>query len=180
MKLATADFTRVSILLWRPAATVRGGGGDRGPARRGAGHAGCGGRRAAGARAAGPLGRAARLPEPRAAGGRARASRAGCCRLPPLHFRNGEAWSGPAGQGETPRARGAAGRPQLQQQVPSLPAALDSCVSRTETTGRARGAGTAAATVTAAVESCDNQAARALAAAVVAGAQPLPCRPERG
>lgn len=124
------------------------------------------------------VGRAARLPPPRAAGGRARASRARCCHLPPLHFRNQEAWSGPAGQGATPRAPGAAGRPQLQQ-VRALPAVLDSCVSTTETTRRARGAGTAAATATVAVESCDNQAARALAA-VVAGAQPLPCLPERG
>lgn len=64
-------------------------------------------------------------------------------------------------------------------QVPSRPAALRSGVSGTEPTGRARRAGAAAATATAAVESCDNQAARALAAAL-AGAQPLPCRPERG
>lgn len=63
------------------------------------------------------------------------------------------------------------------EQVPSLSAALDSCVSGTEPTKRARGARTAAATATAAVESCDNQAARALAAAL-AGAQLLPCRPE--
>lgn len=44
--------------------------------------------------------RRARLPEPSAAGGRAPASRAPCrggSRLPTLHFRNGAAWSGPAG-----------------------------------------------------------------------------------
>lgn len=51
-------------------------------------------------------------------------------------------------------------------------------MSRTGTTKRAHRAGAAAATATAAVESCDNPAARALAAAV-AGAQPLPCRPQR-
>lgn len=131
-------------------------------------------RREPGARAAGLLGRAPRLPEPSAAGGRAPASRAPCRRrLPPLHFRNGEAWRRSAGQGETLRAPGAAAAAG-----PFSSAALDSCVSGTETTKRARGARTAAATATAAVESCDNQAARALAA--VAGAQPLPCRLEQG
>lgn len=162
MKLATADFTRVSILLRRPAAAVRAVGGGWGRARRSAGHAGCGGR--TGSRASG---RAALLPEPSAARGRAPASRAPCGRrrpLPPLHFRNGAAWSGPAGPGEMPSAPGAAGRPQLQQ-VPSPPAALDSCVSGTEPTRRARGAGAAAAKATAAVESCDSTAARAPAAA---------------
>lgn len=92
MKLATADFTRVSILPRRPAAAVRAGGGGGG----GAEHAGCGGRRAHGRR------RDRWDPEPSAAGGRARASRAPCRRLPPLHFRSGEAWSGRAGPGETP------------------------------------------------------------------------------
>lgn len=76
------------------------------------------------------------------------------------------------------RRRCALREPQLQQ-VPFPPAALDSCVSGTETTRRARGARAAAATATAAVESCDNQAARALAAAV-AGAQPLPSRLKQG
>lgn len=43
--------------------------------------------------------------------------------------------SGRAGLGETPRAPGAAGRPQLRQ-VSSLPVALDSCVNGTEPTRR--------------------------------------------
>lgn len=122
MKLATADFTRVSILLRRPAAAaVRAGGGGGG-----AGHAGCGGRRARGRRRH-RSGRAAGLPEPLVLqGGRARASRAPRRRLPPLHFRNQRHGAGGPGwqSGWAAAARGL--------QVPSRPlAALRSCGSGT-------------------------------------------------
>jgi hypothetical protein len=108
MKLATADFTRVSILLRRRAAAERAGGGGR--PRRSAGHAGCGGR--------GVYGRwgrwDARLRELSAAGGRAPASCAPWRRrrhLSRRHFRNRATWSGRApGEGQRePRERLAGG-----------------------------------------------------------------------
>lgn len=122
----------------------------------------------------------ARLSELSAAGGRTPASRAPCCcrrrHLSRRHFRNRATWSGRAareGQRE-PRERLAGGGCGGS---PSPPPAPRSCVRGTEPTRRARGPAAPAATATA-VESCDNQAARARAAAL-AQAQPLPCRPSQ-
>lgn len=161
MKLATADFTRVSILSRRRAAAERAGGGGRAEAQRGA----CRLRRARGARAAGPLGRAA--------------PGAQCCRGPSPGLPCSLAPPPPPLPATLPQP-GDMERAGGSEDTARAPGAAGGCSGRlgvrgAEPTPRARGPAAPAATATA-VESCDNQAARAPAAAL-AQAQPLPSRP---